>query len=168
MRPITTYTENLAGATCSFELLPDRIWLRESGWLGWRSEYSIPLVGIDPYFVRTWERSARFGGGIFLIVLFAVLDAILWRALWPSYVYYLFWLNVPVVAGIALVVSALRPMEKTLFRLSCGYRTFAIHRSGPETDRYAAFVSAVVAAIEASRAREQASTNAAIGTGHNR
>lgn len=152
MKPMATYEEKCAGNQWAYELFPDRIQIRGAALFRGRYEYSVPLDGLDPNLMRRWARGSLFAVGLYLVVLFAILDGIIGPSLWSSNKLVFLVLTVPIPVGAWMTLATIRPVEKTWFRSFSGHYSFGIGRCGPQTNQYDSFVAAVVAAIEANRA----------------
>lgn len=165
MQPVATYDEECAGSRWSYELLLDRMQVRGTVLFRGRYEYSVPLSSLDPNYMRRWTRGSLFTVGLYLVVLFAILDGIIGSSLWPSNKIVFLVLTAPIPVGAWMAWAAIRPVEKTWFRSFTGHYSFGIGRCGPQADQYDSFVATVVAAIEATHADDGKCANPATGAG---
>lgn len=163
------YRERQPGWRRRFTLAGDRLVIHSKKIFGTESEIPIALRYVDPVHARVWKSNRRGGlGSLFLAAVFAGLAFFMLRdsALRPSLI------GIGIDAALALMclvtgLLSLRRIEFASFGHSGGPR-FDIARSGPDRDRFDAFVARILDRVNELRAapvRQTVNTNREPGRG---
>jgi len=152
-----TYSERRFDGHRDFELQSDRVLVKGREFLGAEFEQTILLEMLQPEVNRARAHTRGFGGGITLIVAamgikqgFGLSVFSYWGGL----------ASVLAVGGVLLTLATSRRINWVIFKSRAGVDSLTIARSGPDKERFDAFVQAIVTQIDKARSGQSARAGA--------
>jgi hypothetical protein len=152
MSPIATYRERRWERECDFELYSDLVRASGKATLG-NFETTITLSTLDPNFERLWVHGRLFYSGVFLFLTgLIILGVVVIGLNRETLDRFTGTVGLSTVFGFAMVLANRRKIELVRFRSDAGVPLLAIARTRNQTDKFDAFVSAIVERIVSSKA----------------
>ena len=157
-QPLATYSEKQPAIRRSFELFADRIVVKgtKSGML---FEHPVILTDLRPEPNKMWRRHRHFVIGATMLGLCPI--PLLVCAIMPSLdaqrrviILLLLFGMALLVVGLWICLRTYRMVEFTRFQNQHGLVALDVGDTGPERENYAAFVEALIRAIEASQKKD--------------